>query len=215
MEVSAGAALGMTLAALGMVLTPGPNMMYLVSRSISQGRVAGLISLAGTATGFVVYMTMANLGLAAVFVAVPWLYVGFKAVGAIYLGYLAFQALRPGGHGLFETRRLDRDSTSKLFRMGLITNLLNPKAAIMYLALIPQFITPSRGHVVAQGFTLGAIQISVSMVVNALIVLVAGSIAQLIGRRPSWAAWQRRVTGTLLGGVAVFLAREVPARARV
>jgi threonine/homoserine/homoserine lactone efflux protein len=213
--ISSAAALGMALTALGMVLTPGPNMIYLVSRSISQGRTAGLISLAGTFVGFVVYMTLANVGLAVVFVAVPWLYVGFKAAGATYLGYLAWQALRPGGHGLFEPRELRRDSAWRLFRMGLVTNLLNPKAAIMYLALIPQFVDPARGHAALQGFALGGIQIGVSVTVNTGIVLAAGAIAQMLTRRPTWAAWQRRVTGTLLGGVTVLLAREVPARARV
>jgi len=215
MLISTGAALGMAVTALGMVLTPGPNMMYLVSRSISQGRTAGLISLIGTGVGFIVYMTMANVGLAVVFVAVPWLFIGFKAAGAAYLGYLAWQALKPGGRGLFETRELGRDSSAKLFQMGLITNLLNPKAAIMYLALIPQFIDPRRGHTVEQGFSLGAEQIAVSMTVNALIVIAAGAIAGFIRHRPSWASWQRRITGTLLGGVALLLAREVPARARV
>jgi threonine/homoserine/homoserine lactone efflux protein len=213
--ISSAAALGMIVTALGMVLTPGPNMMYLVSRSISQGRTAGLISLTGTAVGFVVYMTMANLGLAVVFVAVPWLFIAFKAAGAAYLGYLAWQALRPGGRGLFEPRELDRDSRWKLFRMGLITNLLNPKAAIMYLALIPQFVDLHRGSAVAQGFTLGSLQILVSLTVNALLVLAAGSVARFVRSRPRWASWQRRLTGTLLGGVTVLLAREVPARARV
>jgi threonine/homoserine/homoserine lactone efflux protein len=215
MAIGAAAAAGMALTALAMVLTPGPNMMYLVSRSISQGRRAGMVSLTGTCAGFLVYMTMANVGLAVVFIAVPWLYIGFKAAGAAYLGYLAWQALRPGGKGLFETRELVRDSDSKLFRMGLVTNLLNPKAAIMYLALIPQFIEPARGHEVLQGFTLGSIQIAVSMTVNTLIIVAAGSIAQFVRTRPRWAIWQRRVTGTLLGSVAVLVAREVPERARV
>jgi threonine/homoserine/homoserine lactone efflux protein len=205
----------MALAALGMVLTPGPNMMYLVSRTISQGRVAGLISLAGTFVGFVVYMTLANLGLTVVFVVVPWLYVGFKAAGATYLGYLAWQALRPGGRGLFEPGELPRDPAWRLFRTGLVTNLLNPKAAIMYLALIPQFVDPARGHAALQGFDLGSIQIAVSMTVNALIIATAGTIAAFVKRNPSWASWQRRITGSLLGGVTVLLAREVPARARV
>jgi len=215
MPIGTTAALGMALTALGMVLTPGPNMMYLVSRSVSQGRRAGLVSLAGTFVGFVVYMTMANIGLAVVFVAVPWLYIGFKAVGAMYLGYLAWRVLRPGGRGLFETRELPSDSNWKLFRMGLVTNLLNPKAAIMYLALIPQFIDPSRGHAVLQGFTLGTLQITVSMTVNSLIILAAGSIAGFVRTRPNWATWQRRITGTLLGTVAVLIAREVPERARI
>jgi threonine/homoserine/homoserine lactone efflux protein len=209
------AAAGMALTALGMVLTPGPNMMYLVSRSISQGRKAGFVSLAGTFTGFLVYMTMANLGLAVVFVLVPWLYIGFKAAGAVYLGYLAWRALRPGGRGLFETQELPRDPNWKLFRMGLITNLLNPKAAIMYLALIPQFITPSLGHTVLQGFALGTVQIFVSMAINSLIIVAAGSIAGFVRVRPRWTTWQRRITGTMLGTVAVLVAREVPGRARV
>ena len=213
MPIGTSAAVGIALTDLVMVLTPGPNMMYLVSRSLSQGRRAGLVSLAGTFAGFVVYMTMANLGLAVVFVAVPWLYIGFKAAGATYLGYLAWRALRPDGAGVFETRVLPGDSNWKLFRKGLITNLLNPKAAIIYLALIPQFINPARGHTVLQGFTLGTVQITVSMTVDAMIILVAGSLAGFVRTRPEWVTWQRRITGTLLGSVAILIAREVPTRA--
>jgi threonine/homoserine/homoserine lactone efflux protein len=213
--ISGAAAAGMAATALGMVLTPGPNMMYLVSRSISQGRTAGLISLTGTVTGFVVFMVMANFGLATVFVLVPALYIAFKAAGTLYIGYLAYKTLRPGGTGLFEPRHLARDSRWRLYRMGLITNLLNPKAAILYLALIPEFVQPSAGHVVAQGFALGCIQISVSAAVNTVLILAAGSIATFLSSRPEWTQWQRRVTGTMLGAIVVVLAREVPSRARV
>jgi threonine/homoserine/homoserine lactone efflux protein len=207
------AALGMALVALGMVLTPGPNMIYLVSRSIGQGWRAGMVSLAGTLVGFLVYMTMANVGLAAVFLVVPWLYTVVKLAGAAYLIYLAWKTLRPGGLSLFEARDLPRDSRAKLFRMGLVTNLLNPKAAIMYLALIPQFVQPAAGNVLLQGFILGGVQITVSMLVNAAIVLAAGGIAVFLGRRPAWATWQRWITGTLLGAVGVKLALDAPAPA--
>lgn len=205
----------MALAALVMVLTPGPNMIYLISRAVAQGPRAGLISLAGTGVGFLVYLTAANVGLAMVFVLVPWLYIGLKAAGVAYLLYLAWSALRPGGAGLFEQRSLVRDSPARLFRTGLITNLLNPKVAVMYLALIPQFIDPRHGHTMAQGFALGGIQIGVSLVVNAAIVLAAGTIARFLTARPAWTRWQRRITGGLLGVVAVLLAREVPQAARV
>ena len=212
--VTGGAAGGIALAALGMVLTPGPNMVYLTSRSIDQGRAAGLVSLAGTGVGWLVYLTMANLGLAALFVVVPWLYAGVKVAGVGYLAHIAWQALRPGGHGVFEARPVRPDPPSTLFPMGLVTNLLNPKAAVMYLALIPQFVDPSAGHTTAQGFTLGAIQIAVSLTVNCLIVVAAGAVAAFLVARPRWTAWQRRVTGTMLGAVAVALALEVPERAR-
>lgn len=206
--VSASAAIGMALVALGMVLTPGPNMIYLVSRSVSQGWRAGMVSLLGTMVGFVLYMTMANLGLAAVFILVPWLYVGLKLAGAGYLLWLAWRTLRPGGVALFEARSLPRDSRAKLFRMGLLTNLLNPKAAVMYVALIPQFIDPSAGSVMLQGFVLGSIQISVSMLINAAIILVAGSLATFVATRPAWIRRQRKITGTMLGAAGIALAIE-------
>lgn len=212
--VSWAAVGGMSLAALVMVLTPGPNMVYLVSRSVGQGRSAGLVSLAGTGVGFLVYLTLANVGMAVVFVAVPWLYTGVKAFGVVYLARLAWGSLRPGGSGMSEQRALARDTPWRLFRTGVLTNLLNPKTAVMYLALIPQFIDPAHGSVTAQGFVLGSVQIAVSMLVNTAIVLTAGSIASLFAGRPSSTAWQRRVTGLLLAAVAILLACEVPLAAR-
>ena len=211
--VSGPAILGMALVALGMVLIPGPNMIYLVSRSVSQGSRAGLVSLSGTFVGFVIYMTMANFGLAAVFIYVPVLYTGVKLAGAAYLLYLAWKMLKPGGTSLFEPKKLARDSRWKLFRMGLVTNLLNPKAAIMYLALIPQFVDRSAGDVVAQGFILGSVQITVSMIVNSIIVLLAGAISIFLRTRPAWLKWQRWITGSLLGIVGIKLAIDAPSAA--
>ena len=212
MVIGWSAAVGMGLVALSMVLTPGPNMMYLVSRSVSQGVAAGLVSLLGTVAGFLVYMSLANLGLTTVFLLVPWLFVVVKLLGAAYLLHLAWQAIRPRGRSLFEATSLRPDPALKLFRMGLVTNLLNPKAAIMYLALIPQFIDPGAGRVVLQGFELGGIQIAVSALVNAGLVLAAGAVAAFLRTRPTWARLQRLVTGTLLGAVAFKVASESPAR---
>jgi threonine/homoserine/homoserine lactone efflux protein len=206
--ITYGALLGVSAVALGMVLTPGPNMMYLVSRSITQGRRAGVISLGGVVIGFLVYLTAANLGLSIMFVHVPQLYVAVKLAGAAYLGWLAFRTLRPGGTSVFEPGRLTADPPHRLFVMGLLTNLLNPKAAIMYLSLIPQFVHPAAGHVVVQGFILGGVQIAVSLVVNLAIVAAAGTIAVFLTRRPGWLRAQRYVMGTVLGALAVHLATD-------
>ncbi|MFF5230932.1 LysE family translocator [Dactylosporangium sp. NPDC000521] len=206
--ITTGAAAGVALVALGMVLTPGPNMMYLVSRSISQGRRAGMVSLAGVAAGFLVYLTLAAAGLSVVFATVPALYTTVKLAGAAYLAHLAWQAVRPGGTSVFAQVELPPDSSRKLLTMGLMTNLLNPKAAIMYASLIPQFVDPHAGHLMAQSFMLGGVQIAVSMVVNTGIVLAAGGIAVFLAKRPVWLRLQRYVTGTLLGMIAVKLATD-------
>ncbi|MGW6375732.1 LysE family translocator [Rhodococcus sp. NPDC055112] len=206
--ITGAAVLGVSAVALGMVLTPGPNMMYLVSRSVTQGRRAGLISLGGVAVGFACYLAAATAGISAVFVAVPQLYLAVKLAGAGYLGWLAWQALRPGGVSVFAPRRLAADSATRLFTMGLVTNLLNPKIAIMYLALIPQFIDPAAGRVWAQSLGLGGVQIAVALTVNAAIVVVAGTISTLLDARPGWLRVQRYVMGSVLGGLAVTLALD-------
>ncbi|MDC8012472.1 LysE family translocator [Tahibacter soli] len=197
---------GFALLALGMVLTPGPNMLYLVSRSICQGRRAGLISLAGVATGFLFYMLAAALGITALVFAVPYAYDVLRFAGAAYLAWLAWQALKPGGRSPFQARELPPDSPRRLFAMGLATNLLNPKVALLYLSLLPQFIDPSRGDVLGQSLVLGTVQIAISVSVNATIALAAGTIAGFLGTRPRWLVAQRYVMGTVLGALAVRMA---------
>ncbi|MEU6039965.1 LysE family translocator [Actinomadura sp. NPDC047616] len=203
--ISFGAFLGIAAVALGLVLTPGPNMIYLVSRSIIQGRRAGLISLGGVATGFVLYVVAATVGLTAVFTLVPAVYTAIKLAGAAYLLWLAWQALRPGGTAVFAPRDLPADPPRRLFVMGLVTNLLNPKIAILYVSLLPQFVDPARGHVAAQSLLLGLTQIAIAITVNGLIVLGAGSIARFLARRPAWQRVQRYVMGSVLAGLAVHL----------
>ncbi|GGJ40269.1 LysE family translocator [Deinococcus roseus] len=196
------------LIALGMVLTPGPNMMYLVSRSICQGRKAGMYSLAGVVLGFVVYLLLAAFGLTAVVMAVPFAYDTLRFAGALYLGYLAWNTLKPGGRSPFQVKDLPEDAPGKLFLMGLLTNLLNPKIAVLYLSLLPQFIDVNRGHVLEQGLILGCTQILVSLTVNTTIVLLASSIAAFLGKHPRWATFQRYLMGTVLGALAVRMALE-------
>ncbi|QDQ87465.1 LysE family translocator [Alcaligenaceae bacterium SJ-26] len=204
----ASSLIAFALVSLGMVLTPGPNMIYLISRSLCQGRRAGLISLGGVALGFVFYMLCAAFGITALVMAVPYAYDALRIGGALYLLYLAWQAVKPGGRSPFQVRDLPHDSPRKLFLMGFVTNLLNPKIAIMYLSLLPQFIAPDHGSVLAQSLMLGFVQILVSVSVNALIAIMAGSIAVFLGGRPLWQVIQRWLMGTVLAGLAVRMLLE-------
>ncbi|MDE1181634.1 LysE family translocator [Paraburkholderia sp.] len=192
--------------ALGMALTPGPNMIYLVSRSICQGRTAGMISLGGVALGFVVYLLCAALGITALLLAVPFAYDALRFGGGLYLLWLAWQAVKPGGRSPFQVRELTPDSPRKLFTMGFVTSLLNPKIAVLYLSLLPQFIDPQHGSVFAQSLALGFVQIVLSISVNSLAAFTAGSIALFLARRPSWLVVQRWIMGAVLAGLAVRMA---------
>jgi threonine/homoserine/homoserine lactone efflux protein len=196
------------LVALAMVCTPGPNMIYLISRSICQGPRAGFISLGGVALGFLFYMVCAALGITALLLAIPFAYDALRIAGALYLLYLAWQAVRPGGRSAFAIAELPVDGPRRLFTMGLITNLLNPKAAVLYLSLLPQFIDPERGNPLAQGLILGSTQIAVSLFVNSMIILVAGTIAHFFASRPTWQTVQRWVMATVLTSLAIRMATE-------
>ena len=208
MIVSSGAIAGVAVVALTLVLTPGPNMLYLVSRTLTQGRPAGLVSLGGVALGFVAYVAATALGLATVFTTVPVAYTTLKVAGACYLLYLAWQALRPGANPVFAVRELPRDSPRRLFAMGFVTNLLNPKIAILYVSLLPQFVDPDRGAVAAQVLILGAVQVAIAITLNGLIVLTAGRLAALLATRPAWLRAQRYTMGTVLGLLALRLATD-------
>ena len=202
------ALLGFALISFGMVLTPGPNMIYLISRSITQGPAAGVVSLGGVALGFVFYMLCAAFGITAFLFAVPYAYDALRLSGAAYLLWLAWQAVKPNGRSPFQVRELPVDSPRKLFTMGFVTNLLNPKIAMLYLALLPQFVDPALGSVLLQSVVFGTIQIVISVSVNAMIALTAGSITGFLSTRPIWLKAQRWLMGTVLAGLAVRMAFE-------
>lgn len=207
--IALGTLTAFALVALGMVLSPGPNMIYLISRSIMQGRWAGLVSLLGVAMGFIFYMLAAAFGLTALLLAVPVAYDVIRWAGAVYLLWLAWNAVKPGGRsGLDPRTDLPVDGPGRLFAKGFLTNLLNPKIAVLYLSLLPQFIDPAQGHVLGQSLTLGLTQIAVSLTVNSMIVLAAGSVAAWFATRPTWFKVQRWLMASVLAGLAVKLAVE-------
>ena len=195
------------VASVLLVLTPGPNLLYLISRTLCQGRAAGIVSLAGTTTGFIFHILAAALGLSAIFLTVPLAYDALRWVGACYLLWLAWDALRSrsADGGMFAARELPPVSRGSLYRTGMLTSILNPKVALFYIALFPQFVDPARGSVLLQSLVLGMIQIAIAAVGDLLFVLSAAAIARWLGERPVWVVAQRWVLAGVFAGIATKL----------
>jgi threonine/homoserine/homoserine lactone efflux protein len=195
-------------ACIVLVVTPGPNMLYLLSRAICQGRLAGLVSLAGVVVGFIVHMLCAAVGLSALLVAVPVAFDAVKFAGALYLLWMAWDTVRPGARSPLEPRALPAESSQALFVKGLLTNLLNPKVAMFYLALFPQFVDPARGSVLLQSVALGGVQIAISILFDVWMITAAAAIARWFAHHPAWMVAQRWVMGGVLAVLAVRIALE-------
>ena len=194
------------LAALIMVLSPGPNMIYLISRSLSQGRKAGIISLFGVMCGFIFHIVMVSFGLTAIFFAIPYAFAIVKFLGVGYLLYLAYNSLTSNTQIFNSESKLSVDRPLKLFNIGLMTNILNPKMAIFYLSFFPQFMNPKHGSIYAQGFQLGLIQIVISFTINLLIVISAAKMAVWFSKKPIWLRIQKWFMASVLAGLAVKMA---------
>ena len=168
--------LGFALVSFGMVLTPGPNMAYLAALSLVKGWRAGVAAVAGVALGLSVYGIAAALGLAALVERYVVVYEILRWVGIAYLLWLAWEAWSADTEDTRPSTELDR-TLGESFRRGLVTNLLNPKAAIYYVAVVPDFIVPT-GSIAAQTLTLAAIYVSIATVVHLSIVVLASRLAR-------------------------------------
>lgn len=196
------------LLSIGLAVTPGPNMLYLASRSLAQGPRAGMISLIGCQSGSLAIMLLAAAGITAALLAIPYAWDALRLGGAAYLLWLAWQCVRPGGQPFFAPRPMPKESASRLFGIGFATAALNPKVALFYMAVLPPFIDPLRGSVLGQGVVLGAVQIGICTLFDAVLVLGAAGVSRFLLRRPGWMTAQRWVLGGALGLLAVKLATE-------
>ncbi len=209
--VDPSALLAVAVIALGMAVLPGPNVIYLVSRTVEEGRRSGLIALGGVGIGYLLHLTATVLGLSAALAAAPELYFALHLVGAAYLAWLAWRALRASGISSAAARqqsttvRTRPTSPIRLILMGTLTNVLNPKAPLMYLSLIPQFINLEKGGVAAQAAVLGGTHIVVSLAAHVCLLCGAGGFAAFLERKPSWLRAQRYATAALLGVFAAEL----------
>ena len=197
-------------ACLALTVTPGPDMLLIASRSVSQGRRAGFATLAGIQAGTYCHALAAALGLSQLFVAVPLAYDAVRFAGAAYLLYLAWKTFRSDATALSPVASQRQRSTATIFRQGLTTNLLNPKMALFVLALFPQFVRPEHGSIAVQILVLATVLNLIGIVVNGAVILSASRLSQRIGahRRPS------KVPQYLLGSVFVGLAARLAVAGR-
>ena len=187
------------VAGLLLNLTPGPDVLYIVARSTSQGRAAGVVSVLGIVSGCVVHIVAAAAGLSALMVKVPIAYQVVRWAGAAYLTWLGLRALLQK-RGPLEPQTVTAQPLRRIYWQGVITNALNPKVALFFVAFLPQFTDPARGSLVVQFVVLGLIFNLNSLWVNLGYALVASHLGGWLRRRFGIGAALQRITG------AVYLA---------
>ena len=192
-------------ACLALTMTPGPDMLLIASRSVSQGRAAGFASLAGIQAGTYCHALAAAFGLSRLFLAVPLAYDIVRFAGAAYLLYLAWKTFRASGV-LAGPAAQEPQSALTVFRQGLLTNLLNPKMALFVLALFPQFVRPEEGAVAAQILVLATVLNAIGLVVNGAVILFASRMTRVLGAGRRRSRIPQYLLGSVFAGLAVRLA---------
>lgn len=186
-------------------LTPGPDVLYIVGRSLSQGRAAGLVSALGISTGCLFHIVAATCGLSALMLALPLAYDIVRYAGAAYLVWLGVKALRSKAEAL-QVRAMERTPLGAIFRQGVITNVLNPKVALFFLAFLPQFADPARGPIWPQILLLGVIFTINGTLVCFGYVLVAAKLGDWLKAGYDVSTWLNRLTGGLFIALGLRLA---------
>ncbi len=197
-----------SVAAILLLLTPGPAVLYIVARSVEQGRIAGLASVFGITTGTLVHVLAAALGLSALLASSALAFAIVKYAGAGYLIYIGIRRIvsRTDTLSRTDTQDLPRRSLGRLYRDGFFVNLLNPKTALFFLAFLPQFVDASRGAVAFQIVFLGLMFTLMGLTSDGLYALVAGTAGGWVKRNQHYLRWERFVTGGLFIGLGLTAA---------
>lgn len=195
------------VASLVLIVTPGQDMMLVMSRSITQGASAGIATAAGVSVGLVGHTLLATLGLGAVLRTSEWLFLALKLVGAVYLVYLGVGLLRTRGAALVVPES-SRRSLGRLFMDGALSNLSNPKIAVFYFAFLPQFVLPGATHPTLAVFVLGLLFAALTFAVKGPVGFFSGMLSGWLRSRPGALTWLYRLSGAILVGLGVRLAFE-------
>jgi len=192
------------LAALALLVVPGPAVLYIVNRSVSQGRAIGLVSMLGIQTGGAVHVTFAALGLSAILMSSATAFNVVKYVGAAYLVYLGIRTLLTKPAAV--RTELPKVTARRAYAQGVVVNVLNPKTALFFVAFLPQFIEPDRGPVVTQTLLLGATFILLAMCSDGAYAIAASAVRDVLLRSRTWPRVQRYVSGSVFIVLGVLAA---------
>lgn len=195
-------------AALVLTATPGPDMLLIASRSISQGRAAGFLTYAGIALGTYCHALAAAFGLSQLFMNVPAAYEVLRWAGCFYLLYLAYKTIRSEGAAFAPASTLKRLSGTRIFFAGLATNLLNPKMALFVVALFPQFVTAENGSITAQMLVLASVLNGIGLVVNGAVIILGSRIRSRLGSISRFPKLPQYMLATVFTGLACRLALQ-------
>lgn len=195
------------VASLVVIVTPGQDMVLVMSRSIAQGPGAGVATAAGVSVGLVGHTILATLGLGAVLRASEWLFLVLKVVGAAYLVYIGISLLRTRS-GELVVQSSSRRSSLRLFADGALSNLSNPKIAVFYFAFLPQFVLPDASRPTLALLMLGLVFAGLTFLVKGPVGLFAGLLSAWLRARPGVLVWIHRASGTILVALGVKLAFE-------
>src|SRR5262245_37486235 len=186
-------------------MTPGPAVIYIVTRSIEQGRRAGLVSVLGIVVGTLFHVAAAALGVSALLMSSALAFNALRYLGAVYLIYLGFRTLATGDRPL-DAPAIDRTGLGEIFSQGVVVNLLNPHTALFFFAFLPQFVDPRRGPVAIQLGILGLLFIAMAAATDSGWAVTAGTAGDWIKRNPRFSRAQRYVTGSALIGLGAVAA---------
>ena len=194
-----------TAAALALLLVPGPAVLYIIARSVEQGRLAGFVSILGIHAATLVHVAAAALGLSAILASSALAFGVIKYAGAAYLIWIGLKKLfgRAEPVGDIEVQRV---GYRRLFRDGFVVNLLNPKTALFFLAFLPQFVEVSRGHVATQIVVLGLIFAGLGFITDGCYALAAGTAGQWLKRSRAYLGFERYVSGVVFIGLGLSAA---------
>lgn len=195
-------------AALVLTATPGPDMLLIASRSVSQGRAAGFLTYAGIALGTYCHALAAAFGLSQLFVTVPAIYEAVRWAGCCYLLYLAYKTIRSEVTAFAPASTLRRLSGRRIFFAGLATNLLNPKMALFVMALFPQFVTAQSGSITMQMLVLATVLNGIGLVVNGAVIILGSQIRAQLASLSRFPKMPQYMLATVFTGLAYRLALQ-------